>query len=230
MGSPSESRSLRRKFLRSGRHRGLVALRCSDDDAHGSWGFYATGSDPDTRERVQVRKSGSTNQTAARKARNQIVAKLDRGLYVPPTSLTFREWLAEWLPQHRVNGNNGRGLKATSYLNDERYARLDLAPSALGPMPLSTIRLQHINRFVAELSAAGRGDVTVRRIVAVLQAAMKAARMIQENPAVGLDLPKIERAEANVWEPEEGRRFLDVAAGNRLGPLFELALYSGLRR
>jgi integrase len=207
--------------------------RLLDDDAHGSWSFYATGTDPDTRERVQVRKSGFANQTAARKARNQIVAKLDRGVYVPPTPVTLREWMAEWLPQHRVSGNNGRGLKATSYLNYERYARLDIAPSALGPMPLSTIRPQHINRFVADLSAAGRGDVTVRRIVAVLQAAMKAAktaRIIEENPAVGLALPKIERAEANVWEPEEAGRFLDVAAGNRLGPLFELALYSGLRR
>lgn len=49
-------------------------------------------------------------------------------------------------------------------------------------------------------------------------------------PATMLSLPQVAQRELTPWEPEQIGAFLDAASGNRLGPVFELATFTGLRR
>lgn len=137
--------------------------------------------------------------------------------------------LEKWLPRR---ASTGEGLKPTTLANYERYIR-DIRPSGLGAMMLTDIRTYHINDFLAELTEAGRGAVTVRRVAAVVQSAMRDAarsRRVELNPATGLELPTVAKNKMKIWEPEQVGVFLDVAAGHRLGPLFELDMFTGLRR
>lgn len=100
-------------------------------------------------------------------------------------------------------------------------------------MMLTDIRTYHINDFLADLTEAGRGAVTVRRVAAVVQSAMRDAarsRRVEVNPATGLELPTVTAKEMKIWEPEQVGVFLDTAAAHRLGPLFELDMFTGLRR
>jgi integrase len=73
----------------------------------------------------------------------------------------------------------------------------------------------------------------VRRIVAVVQGSLRAAvkdELLEDFPASHLDLPVVETEEFEPWEPEEVGRFLDIAGEHRLGALFEVAIFTGIRR
>jgi integrase len=201
------------------------------DSKHGTWGYYVNaGKDPRTGKRVQHRKTGFPTKKAAQTARNEVAAKVDKGAFVAPTKESFAEYVDKWLPRRASTGD---GLKPTTLANYERYIRNDIGPSALGAMMLTDIRTYHINDFLAELTEAGRGAVTVRRIAAVVQSAMRDAarsRRVEANPATGLELPTVAKKKMKIWEPEQVGVFLDTAAGHRLGPLFELDMFTGLRR
>jgi integrase len=90
-----------------------------------------------------------------------------------------------------------------------------------------------VNAFLDGLTADGRGPTTVRRIVAVVQAALRTAfedQVINDNPGIGVRLPRVEKKDLGTWTPEQVGTFLDVAAEHRLGALFELVMFTGLRR
>jgi integrase len=179
---------------------------------------------------VQHRKSGFATRKAAQMARNDVAAKVDKGTFVAPAKESFAEYLDNWLPRRAATGE---GLKPTTLATYERYIRNDIKPSALGAMLLTDIRTYHVNDFLAGLSEAGRGAVTVRRVAAVVQSAMRDAarsRRVEVNPATGLELPTVSKKKMQIWEPEQVGAFLDAAAGHRLGPLFELDMFTGLRR
>ena len=61
------------------------------------------------------------------------------------------------------------GLKPTTLANYERYVSQHIVGSKLGAMQLSDVRRSHVNAFLAELTKAGRGAVTVRRVLAVVR-------------------------------------------------------------
>jgi integrase len=201
------------------------------DPKHGTWSFYlAAGIDPKTGRRRQIRRSGFATKQAAQKARNEAAVKVDRGTYVAPTRERFGDYLTRWLTHHSTTG---RGLRETTAWNYRRYIEQDIAPSALGSIPLAELRRFHVTEFVAELVAAGRGATTVRRIMAVVQGSLRSALedgLVESNFAVGVKLPSAPRKEFDAWEPAEVAKFLDVASAHRLGALFELAIFTGLRR
>jgi integrase len=115
----------------------------------------------------------------------------------------------------------------------EFYIRDDIAPSALGRMKLTDIRLYQVQEFVADQTKAGRGTVTVRRLVTLLGTIFASAvkdELISANPARGVEKPKLEAERPDLWEPDQVRIFLDRCAQRRLGALFEVAVLTGLRR
>ncbi|WP_448002542.1 tyrosine-type recombinase/integrase [Agromyces bauzanensis] len=201
------------------------------DSKHGTWGFYiSAGVDPITGKRTQIRQSGFRTQKEAQKARNEAAVKLDRGTYTAPSRERYGAYLLRWLERHRTTG---RGLKESTMVNYRRYVELDIAPSLLGRLQLTEIRRFHVNAFVQQLVDDGRGATTVRRIAAVVQGSLRSAaeeNLIDHNPASGIKLPRVEKKEFEAWEPEQVGHFLDVAAGHRLAPLFELAMFTGMRR
>lgn len=194
---------------------------------HGTWAYYigktANG------QRVRVRKGGFATKEAARIARNADATKLDKGTYREPGSETYAAYVRRWLDHHSVTGD---GLKATTQVNYRRYVEADIAPSKLGAMKLSEIRRHHVGALVQELSR-GRGPTTVRRIFAVVSGSLRAAfedQLLDENPARGVRLPKVTTKPIEPWNPEDVGRFLDTANEHRLAALFELAMFTGLRR
>jgi integrase len=54
--------------------------------------------------------------------------------------------------------------------------------------------------------------------------------LISVNPARDVDRPKLDRDPVAPWEPDQVRMFLDRSAQHRIGPLFEVAILTGLRR
>jgi integrase len=89
------------------------------------------------------------------------------------------------------------------------------------------------SEFVEDQNKAGRGTVTARRLVTLLGTVFAGAvkdELISANPARDVDSPKLDREPVAPWEPDQVRTFLDRSAQHRIGPLFEVAILTGLRR
>lgn len=205
------------------------------DPKHGRWSFrLSAGFDPVTKKRRQVNGGTYETKREAQQARNAAAVKVDQGKLAMPSRETFAEYLPKWLDRRsRVGARGGKPLAPTTLENYTRYAEQDIIPSRLGAMKLRDIRRGHVQSFVDELVAEDRGAVTVRRIVAVIQGALSSAvrdELIDETPARLLELPSVEAKEFTPWEAEQVGQFLDVAAGHRLGALFEVAIFTGIRR
>jgi integrase len=206
------------------------------DPRHGSWWYYlshGTEADPQRpgkRRRRQLRKGGFRTKREAQAALAKLRAEMDAGTYTAPSKITVADYATEWLERRQVTGS---GLKATTLAGYTRYVRGDVVPSQLGEMRLSDVRRAHINRFAADLTKAGRGAQTVRRILARLSTVFASAvkdELIGANPVVGADRPMLSDAPVRVWQPDDVREFLQRAAQHRLGPVFEVAVLTGLRR
>ncbi|WP_431279872.1 tyrosine-type recombinase/integrase [Leifsonia poae] len=201
------------------------------DDKHGTWGFYlSAGVDPKTGRRLQIRQAGFSTRREAQTERNKQAIKVDSGAYVKPTRQSYADYLDVWFKRRTTTVDV---LKDTTAGNYARYIRNDIQPSTLGRMKLTDIRRHHVNAFVDELTESGRGATTVRRIAAVVQGSLKAADhddLIDHNPSLGIHIPDVEKKEVGVWEPAQVGHFLDVAVGHRLGALFEVVMFTGLRR
>jgi integrase len=214
-----------------GKQLGASCPQLKSDPKHGSWAYHLShGSDPRTGQRRQHRKAGFKTKRAAESALAKLRASLDSGTHVEPTKITLADYARQWLARRQVTGT---GLKATTLSGYRRYIENDITLSTLGGMRLSDIRRAHINQFTAGLTAAGRGAVTVRRITTLLGTIFASAQrdeLINANPVSGADRPMLEGATVKVWEPEHVREFLQRSARHRLGPLFEVAVLTGLRR
>ncbi|WP_375389117.1 tyrosine-type recombinase/integrase [uncultured Amnibacterium sp.] len=198
------------------------------DAKHGSWGFaLSAGKDSASGQRIQVRRMGFPTKRAAQAERARLLAQVASGRYSHDRSLTVREWLSEWL-ERRVRD----GLRPSTTVMYRRYVERDLQPG-LGHLRLSELRHHHVDRFLQAQLASGRGVVTVRRMHAVLSSALSAAHrldLVEANAASNIGLPPERPQSRQMWEPAQVGRFLDNASTDRLGPLFEIAVFTGLRR
>lgn len=124
------------------------------------------------------------------------------------------------------------GMRPTTADSYRSYIDADIVP-ALGAYRLSAITPAHIDTFLRELRRSGRGTATITRIRAVLRSALsdaKRMRLVAYNAATDVDVPPVGRSLVTPWEPEEAAAFLDHVAAHRLDALFELLIFTGLRR
>jgi integrase len=201
------------------------------DPKHGSWAYYySNGSDPRTGKRRQYSKAGFPTKKAADAALTELKHQLGKGTYVKPSEKLLAEYAPEIMARRLTTGS---GLKPTTAATYQRYVEQDIVPSRLGEMRLTDIRRSHVNAWVADLTKAGRGAVTVRRALATLRMIFSTAvrdEIIPANPAIMVDKPVVHDHPVAAWEPEHIMMFLDHCGRHRLGSLFELVLYTALRR
>jgi len=123
----------------------------------------------------------------------------------------------------------GSGATALMYA---RYVEQDLVP-AIGHLRLGDLRPGHVEKLLPDLRAAGRGPSTERKVHAVLRSALtsaRRARLVTYNAAADV-VPRTTRpAKVRPWEPTELGAFLEHAGRHRLGALFEVLAFTGLRR
>ncbi|WIB68066.1 site-specific integrase [Curtobacterium sp. MCBD17_035] len=208
--------------------RAAACPRLLTETGHGSWGFYiSAGKDPGTGKRLQLRESTFTTKREAQQARAAKLTELSTGRYRVDRKLTVREYLEQWL-RRRVDD----GLRASTAYTYSAYVTNDIVPQ-VGALKLTDLRRHHIDALVRKLRDDGRGGVTVRRIYSTLRAALADAErldLIASNPAANVTVPTPARKPMTMWEPQQAQQFLDGLTDERLGVLFEFALYTGMRR
>ncbi len=215
--------------------------------AHGSWVFVADlGIDPATGKRRQVRKSGFRTSDDAREELNKHLNAVATGQVAHDDRLTVADYLRQWITTKEV-----AGLRPTTVRSYRQHIDSYLIPN-LGCLRLGDLRTTHVEKMLHDIAQPpakpkagekiGKGQrrnpkkispATVRRVHATLRSALTSAKrkhLVGHNAAENLELPRAPRPKVVPWEPEELGRFLDHAATDRLGALFEVMAMTGLRR
>jgi integrase len=123
-------------------------------------------------------------------------------------------------------------VRQRTYERYEQIVRVHLKP-ALGRVKLSVLTSAHVRALYREKLDAGLTPRTVRYIHVTLNKALKQAvadGLIPRNAASSVKAPKPKKEEIRPLDREQVRVFFDAVSGERLEPLYILAVTAGLRK
>lgn len=103
---------------------------------------------------------------------------------------------------------------------------------SIGAIRLQDLQPLDLQSAYAELLGRRLSPRTIRYTHSILHAALEQAKnwkLVAENPADGLSLPRLERSEIRIFTPAEARRFCEVASTDPNGLVLLVALVTGLR-
>ena len=168
---------------------------------------------------------GKTRQEVARKLAAAVKAHQD-GMPMSNERITVEAFLKDWLTSTRAT------VRPKTWQTYECYIRLHALPT-LGRLPLAKLEPRHLQRLYADKLEEGLSPTSVHHLHAIIHRALgRAARwgVVPRNVAGLVDAPPMAHHEMRTLSPEEARRFLDAAAGDRLEALYVLALTTGMRQ
>jgi integrase len=183
-------------------------------------------------QRRRVWHSGFKTKGEANKALTKLMGDLDQGSFAAPTALTLRDFYeTQWRP-----GLETGNLRPTTVDLYTRTARNYILPH-LGQLKLRDITPARLVQWLNTLKSAGVGSRTVELAGTTCHKLLASAldlEIIQRNPAdnkaVRAARPKAKAPKPTIWTPEQTHAFLDAQRGDRLYPLWRLAVTTGLRR
>ncbi len=200
------------QIVERGRHRWLVRV--------------FLGRDRETRRR---RYHNCTVHGPVRKAQsylNKVLHERDLGRGLEGSEITLNEFLDRWLDTAAKPR-----LRRKSYKSYESLMRRYIRP-VLGERILSTITPLDVQDAYQRMIDRGLSSRTVRYTHSVLRSAICQAirwRLLLQDPTDGAQLPRLRRREMRVLSAEQSRAFLSPALKTHYGPVFALALTTGMR-
>ncbi len=150
----------------------------------------------------------------------------DLGRRVEGVTVALDEFLDRWL----VTAAKPK-LRGKSYRSYESLLRRYIRP-VLGEGILSTITPLDVQDAYQRMIDRGLSSRTVRYTHSVLRSAMRQAirwRLLAQDPTDGAQLPRLRRREMRVLSAEQSRAFLSAALKTHYGPVFAVALTTGMR-
>lgn len=192
-----------------------------------SWRYVLEYGRDGSGRRLQKTKAGFPTRAAAQEALQEVVRRLGVGATVH--TLTVGQYLEDWL-----QGKHALKPKTAALYRD--LAHNYLVPH-LGHIRLLELRAAQLDAMYAAITIGKSGrplsPSTIRRVHAVLRSALNTAvkrRLIPYSPAEHIELAPENPKRPRPWGIAEARTFLAQVANDRLGPLYELMLTTGMRR
>ncbi|MFC1970460.1 tyrosine-type recombinase/integrase [Chloroflexota bacterium] len=192
------------------------------------------GKDPTTGKYKYQWVSVKGTKKEAEKRLSELLHQLDTGMFAKPGKTTLAEYLEQWLNDYCKSN-----VAPHTTQNYHFFVHKHIIP-AIGQIPLTSLRPEHLQRLYADKLSCGRKDGTgglgsrsVRYIHVTMHKALKSAMklgIIARNPADSLDVPKQKHREMQVMNESDIHIFLEYAKSTQYYPLFYLAIFSGMRR
>lgn len=176
---------------------------------------------PDGIRSIRRYVSGRTRADVVRKL-DDVKREAEAGF---PTGETTGAYLARWLVDVKPR------LRAATWREYSRHVRAYWSP-VFGTVPLTKLTPAHVERALAKLLDRGLSPVTVRGARTTLRRAIADAQrngMLNRNVAALSRPPRAERREMRALSSAEVGRLTAGTAEDPLGPLFAVAVGSGLR-
>ncbi len=149
-----------------------------------------------------------------------------RELDLDPTRQTLADYLRSWIAGLR--DAKVQRVRPRTLDHYELIIERHIVP-ALGSYKLSAVTGRRVQSWLDADPGAPR---SVHHHHAVLHRALNVAvrqRLLPWNPAIGVELPQIPRDAGDPLTIEEARALVEATAADRLGPLWRLALITGMR-
>jgi len=184
------------------------------------------GSDPLTGKRRQRRKTCKSKKEA-QTALAAWLADIDRGTAVDRSRQMVAETVHYWLETYaRPN------LRPKTVQTYAEVIETHLVPG-LGHIAVQGLTSVQVQAFYSRMLAEGIGPWTVRYCHQRLSQALKQAMrlgIVVRNVCEAVDPPRLPSHEMQTWDAAQARHFLDVAGESGYGPIWVLALATGMRR
>ena len=140
--------------------------------------------------------------------------------------MTLNQYLGLWLELA------ARPKLRAKFFADYQSLLSRYIPPVLGERSHSDLAPFEVQKMIHGIEERELSSRTNQYAHAVVHAPLEQAvvwRVLDSNPASGIQLPKPQRREVRVIEVEEARRFLVHAVGKPYGAVFALALTTGMR-
>lgn len=145
----------------------------------------------------------------ARKLLAEFETEVEAGHYIAPEKMTFAAFVEEWKEKY---AESELGIKTLDiYL---RFLKNRILP-VFGHMRLDKIQPFHIVNFISDLSKEGsrqdgrNGKLSsgtiqyIHRIISNIMNKAQEWRLLKDNPAAGIQKPKVKRKEIEVYDEDE---------------------------
>lgn len=185
---------------------------------------------PDGKRRSAM---GRTKHEAIERA-EKLVEQRRKGLHTDEAKSSLADFLARFLEFYKTEG----GVALRTWQDYRYHADENIVP-AIGEITLAELKPRDVDLWLKSLRDRGLGDRTVEYAQAVLRRALQFAvewEIIDRNPAAArFRAAKRKRtvkpggAVVRFLNPDEARKFLEVAQGDRHEALYALAITTGLR-
>jgi integrase len=195
-----------------GRHRWLVRV--------------FLGRDRETRRRRYLSRTVHGPVRQAQSYLNKVLRERDLGRNAEGVTVTLDEFLDRWLDTAAKPK-----LRDKSYESYESLLRRYIRP-VLGGRILSAVTPLDVQGAYQKMIDRGLSSRTVRYTHSVLRSAMRQAirwRLQAQDPTDGAQLPRVRRREMCVLTAEQSRIFLSAVLKTHYGPVFAVALTTGMR-
>jgi len=212
--------------------KGFIRQRAKD-----SWQITINvGREPSTGRRLRHFERVKGSKRDAQRRLHELLVTVEQGRYVKPTELNVGQFLKKWLQDYAQMNTRARTF--------ERYASVvDHLTLALGSIPLTALRPQHLEKYYGACLISGRRDgkgglspLTVKKHHRVLSGALKYAvrnGLLASNPAEVVKPPGPKKGrQVGRFGSAEVQEILDSAKEREslYYNFFFTAAYTGLRR
>ena len=184
------------------------------------------GRDRETRRRCYLSRTVHGPVRHAQTYLNKVLRERDLGRRIEGVTITLNEFLDRWLETAAKPK-----LRDKSYESYESLLRRYIRP-VLGERILSAVTPLDVQDAYQKMIDRGLSSRTVRYTHSVLRSAMRQAirwRLLLQDPTDGAQLPRLGRREMSVLTAEQSRIFLSAALKTHYGPVFAVALTTGMR-
>lgn len=142
-------------------------------------------------------------------------------------ALTVGELMSYWLENHIKHQRSGQ-----TYVNYEGTVRRCIIPH-LGHVKVQKLTAAQVQKWQTTLLDCGMGPRSVQLARINLGQALKVAvklDLVPRNVVDSVDQPRYRTREMSYWTAEEAQKFIAVADQSIYGPVWLLALVTGLRK
>ena len=183
-------------------------------------------------DELGVKKRSSIYADTQKECKRKLTAilkSIDDGVFTGPAPrVTLKSWTETWLDVYC------RDLKPSTMTGYRSKISKWIVPR-LGDVQLTALTPARLQRFVNSLSDTEPpiSAKTVKNISGILHKILAKAvveGLITRNPADGLKLPEVQKAELSPLMDDDLRRFLDAIRGDDYERLFYVALFTGMRQ
>ncbi|MDM5188577.1 site-specific integrase [Bacillus sp. DX4.1] len=197
----------------------------------GKWDFVFAIKDPMTGKRKQIRRRGFASRREANEEMTLLKAEYLNDDFLKLSHMSYEVFMEQWFKERE-----NQLQKSTFRANYTHY--LNIIKPRLGHLKMQEITTMHLQYYINTLIEEGHySKGTINLTFSFIRTSLKRAKilkLIKNNPAVDVVLPRIAKTEMEVWTLNQVNYFLreskKMKNTTRFHISFSIAILTGMRQ